>query len=169
MSVILASASPRRKELLAGPFFTEDLRKVLCVDKIEQFYSDAPDSLFQRMKRAKERGDLHVEQQFLIGLPARRLGQEIPLQEEDGEQVGDGHFATEEPVVLQGIIDGFFLEKDEEGKVKPVTDSDDKLIHFRCDNMSEHMPVRSHLPDPGSIWLSRRKTPIMPDFPRPMV
>ena len=117
------------KELLAGPFFTEDLRKVLRVDKIEQFYSDAPDSLFQRMKRAKERGDLHVEQQFLIGLPARRLGQEIPLQEEDGEQVGDGHFATEEPVVLQGIIDGFFLEKDEEGQPYAV------LMDYKTDRV----------------------------------
>ena len=117
------------KELLAGPFFTEDLRKALRVDKIEQFYSDAPDSLFQRMKRAKQRGDLHVEQQFLIGLPARRLGQEIPLQEEDGEQADGGRFATEEPVVLQGIIDGFFLEKDEEGKPYAV------LMDYKTDRV----------------------------------
>ena len=27
------------------------------------------------------------------------------------------------------------------------------------------MPVLSNFPFPGSIWLSRRKTPIMPDFP----
>ena len=56
----------------------------------------------------------------------------------------DERYGFLRPIFYAGYPEDVKLEKDEEGKVKPVTDSDDKLIHFRCDNMSEHMPVRSH-------------------------
>ena len=125
------------KELLQTPFFTEDLRKAVRVDTIKQFYSDDPDSLFQRMRRADQRNQLFKEQQFLIGLPASRLGQEIPLAEAEGEdtvepRISEGEslrFATDEPVVLQGIIDGFFLEEDEEGNAYAV------LMDYKTDRV----------------------------------
>ena len=83
------------KELIRGPFFTDPLRKVLRIDKIGKFYSDTPESLFQRMRRAALRGELFREQQFLVGLPL---------------------FDAGEPVALQGIIDAFFYETDEAGQ-----------------------------------------------------
>ncbi len=111
------------KKLLKGPFFNEDLQKALRIDRIKKFYSDSPDSLFRRMKRARERDELYTEQQFLVGLPANRLGQEIPVkeardeEEPGGREEGTGYrFDTDEPIVLQGVIDGFFLEKDPDGK-----------------------------------------------------
>ncbi len=125
------------KNLLQGPHFTEDLRKAIRIDKIEQFYSEEQESLFQRMKRAAEGGRLYREQQFLIGLPASRLGQEIPVREaaeadarpvrvEEGTALT---LATEEPVVLQGVIDAFFLEKDEAGNTFVV------LMDYKTDRV----------------------------------
>ncbi|MCR4837440.1 MAG: helicase-exonuclease AddAB subunit AddA [Eubacterium sp.] len=124
------------KELIGGPHFTEALRKILHVGKIGKFYSDEPESLFRRMKRAAGRGELFREQQFLVGLPGRRLGQEIPVRdavaedlpeprisEEDAreriDETSSGtsakRFDTDEAVALQGVIDAFFLETDPEG------------------------------------------------------
>ncbi len=148
------------KEGMKDAFFTEDLRKAIRIDTIKQFYSEREDSLFQRMKRADERGELYKEQQFLVELPARRLGREIPVarqEEEDpagpvllrdmeetedrpggaeAEDAGNERFATEETVVLQGVIDGFFLEQDASGQKYAVlmdyktdrVDSPDRLI-----------------------------------------
>ena len=122
------------KKILSSGAFAPELRRVIRPDRIAGFYSDEKGSLFCRMREADRQGLLYKEQQFLIGLPAKRLGQEIPLQEavqetEEAEDawenvtgirepviVGDARFDTEEPVVLQGIVDAFFLETDEEGK-----------------------------------------------------
>lgn len=49
------------------------------------------------MQKAKERGELFREQPFVIGLP----GTEVDAS------------ASEEPVLIQGIIDAFFYEDDE--------------------------------------------------------
>ena len=143
------------KELIAGPLFTENLRKVLHVGKIGRFYSDAPDSLFQRMKAASLRGELFTEQQFLVGMPGRRLGEEIPVREaaeetEDNPRVTVGsengiynaglRYDTDEPVALQGVIDGFFLETDEAGERYAV------LMDYKTDRVDspEELILRYH-------------------------
>ncbi len=124
-------------KLLKGPFFTEDLRKAIHVDTIKQFYSEDPGSLFQRMRQADQRRQLYREQQFLVGLPADRLGQELPLREAEVEDAarqrvtagGTLRFATKEPVVLQGVIDAFFLEQDAEGQTYAV------LMDYKTDRV----------------------------------
>ena len=181
------------KELIRGPFFTENLRKALHVGKIGRFYSDAPDSLFQRMKAARQRGDLFTEQQFLVGLPARRLGQELPVREpseetepenravygmehevfdpeEDGTgegteavSVGARRFDTDETVALQGVIDGFFLETDEEGeryavlmdyKTDRVDSSEELILRYRAQLSLYKETIESILSLPvREMWL----------------
>ena len=53
-------------------------------------------SLAIRMYRAEKRGDLYREQPFVYGVSAGRLGEEYPEQEK---------------VLIQGIIDAFFVEE----------------------------------------------------------
>ena len=94
------------QRLIDGPHFTEDLRKVLRADKIKQFYSDEPDSLFRRMKGAAEQRRLFREQQFLIGIPVEA-----------------------DSAVLQGVIDAFFVERDDEGREYAV------LVDYKTDRV----------------------------------
>ena len=61
------------------------------------FLRFAESRLAVRMQKAKERGELFREQPFVIGLP----GTEVDAS------------ASEEPVLIQGIIDAFFYEDDE--------------------------------------------------------
>ena len=104
----------RIREELMKPYYTPELQKAIRPEGIARFYAKEEDSLFARMKRAAEAGRLYREQQFLIGLPAKRLMQEIPLRDEEEEETEAS--VSEEPVVLQGIIDAFFLETDSDGK-----------------------------------------------------
>jgi len=50
-----------------------------------------------RMKTAAQRGDLHKEQPFVLGIEASRLSEEFP---------------SGEKVLIQGIIDVYFIEED---------------------------------------------------------
>ena len=52
--------------------------------------------LADRMKRADARGQLHKEQQFVVGIPAR------DMDEADSDEL----------VLIQGIIDAWFEEED---------------------------------------------------------
>jgi ATP-dependent helicase/nuclease subunit A len=130
------------EELLASSYFTDDLRKAVRIPAVSRFYSASPDSLFQRMKRAEERGLLRREQQFLIGIPADKVGVDLPLAEV-GEE--DPRFSTlettypvaekeitcgsEETIVLQGVIDAFFLEEDEDGNLYAV------VVDYKTDHV----------------------------------
>ena len=123
------------KDELNTSFFTPELRKRIRVGSLADFYSDEPGSLFARMRRADREGKLYKEQQFLIGLPGSRLGQEIPVEDEEGRPEALS-YETDETVVMQGVIDGFFLETDENGREYAVlmdyktdrVDSPDDLI-----------------------------------------
>lgn len=53
--------------------------------------------LAQRMRKASEEGALYLEQPFVLGIPANRLKDELP---------------EEEQILIQGIIDVFFIEDD---------------------------------------------------------
>ncbi len=72
---------------------TEETRNLVRPDVIWRLGSS---SLGQRMKAAQEKGFLRREQQFVMGIPAREMG----LADSD------------ELVLIQGIIDGYFQEED---------------------------------------------------------
>ncbi len=74
---------------------TEVYRQAVNVFKLLKFLKDP---LAQRMWRAQQRGELYREQPFVMGISAGRLGEEFPEQEK---------------VLIQGIIDAFFIENGE--------------------------------------------------------
>jgi len=77
----------------SGKIKQEDLKSVWVKD----FLPYSKSELARRMASAKERGELFQEQPFVIALPASEV--------EEGR--------TDEFVLVQGIIDAFFYEKDE--------------------------------------------------------
>ena len=89
------------RTLLSGSAFTEEERNLPALMDVTRFYSAEEESLFQRMRRAEERGCLRRESQFTAGVPAKSL----PALGTD----------SEERVVIQGVIDAWFKEKDREG------------------------------------------------------
>ena len=64
-------------------------------------YAFAQTPLAKRMSAARDRNEFHTEQPFVIQLPAREL------------EIGCG---SDEPVLIQGIIDAWFYEKNENGE-----------------------------------------------------
>ena len=79
--------------LTAEKRLTEEYRKLVRPWTLWDFFSS---SLGKRMRAAAQSGRLHKEQQFVIGVPARELGQ------------GD----SKELVLIQGIIDAYLDEED---------------------------------------------------------
>lgn len=71
---------------------TEEYSKAIRMEKLLHFLQT---KLAYRMWAADRRGQLHREQPFVLGIEASRLGQEFP---------------GEEQVLIQGIIDAFFVE-----------------------------------------------------------
>ena len=69
-------------------------RDAVADRKIEAFLNT---DLARRMARAQQAGVLYREQPFVLGLPANKLGEDLP---------------EEETVLIQGIIDVFFEEED---------------------------------------------------------
>lgn len=68
-------------------------RKSISTSKLERFFETG---LAERMAKAAAKGKLWKEQPFVLGLPADRLGEQFP---------------GEEQVLIQGIIDVFFEEE----------------------------------------------------------
>ena len=64
-------------------------------------YAFARTPLAKRMSAARDREEFHTEQPFVIRMPAREL------------EIGCG---SDEPVLIQGIIDAWFYEKNENGE-----------------------------------------------------
>ena len=64
-------------------------------------YAFAQTPLAKRMSAARDREEFHTEQPFVIQLPAREL------------EIGCG---SDEPVLIQGIIDAWFYEENEHGE-----------------------------------------------------
>ncbi len=84
----------RIAEIAEKGLITEELRLLLNKEKLKHFYQS---SLALRMKAAEERGELYIEQPFVMGRPADEI-------EKDG---------SDTMVLIQGIIDAFFLENRE--------------------------------------------------------
>ena len=72
----------------------EETRKAIYINHIVKF---AKTPLGRRMREANERGDLYKEQPFVISIPACQLDPEL---------------SPEEEILVQGIIDAYFQEKD---------------------------------------------------------
>jgi ATP-dependent helicase/nuclease subunit A len=69
-----------------------EYKEILSKHKLMNFLKDP---LAKRMKEAQQAGQLYKEQPFVLGIPANRLNPEFP---------------SEEKVLIQGIIDAFFIE-----------------------------------------------------------
>ena len=80
---------------VAGRRLSEEYRNAVNDSKLVHFLSG---ELAVRMYRASVRGELYREQPFVYGVSADRLGEDYPKQEK---------------VLIQGIIDAFFVEDGE--------------------------------------------------------
>lgn len=74
---------------------TEEEICMINFSKIDRFLNS---SVASRMARAQELGNLYKEQPFVLGIEASRLSKEFP---------------TDEKVLIQGIIDVYFVEDNE--------------------------------------------------------
>ena len=88
---------------------TEEYAKAVSLPKILNFLEQ---ELAYRMWRAQEQGLLYREQPFVLGIDAKRLDPDLP----EGEKV-----------LIQGIIDVFFIEDDEIVLLDYKTDVIDSL------------------------------------------
>ena len=104
------------ERVLASRFFDDEDRALVDIEKLSGFYSDDSSSLFYRMKKAYSDNSLFREQQFMVGLEFNELpGFNI---ENINAQVNDDY------VIIQGIIDAYFIEHD-----------DIILVDYKTDNI----------------------------------
>ena len=82
------------EELMGKGMLTKEYGGAVNVDKLLQFMQDP---VAERMAKAQKEGKLYKEQPFVLGVEATRLSQEFP---------------EDEKVLIQGIIDVFFVEDD---------------------------------------------------------
>ena len=96
---------------------TEEELSLINPAKINTFL-DSPVAL--RMGRAQELGNLHKEQPFVLGIEASRLSDEFP---------------SEEKVLIQGIIDVYFVEDNEivllDYKTDAIKSADELIKRYR--------------------------------------
>lgn len=81
-------------ELMKKGMLTTEYAGAVNIEKLQQFLSDP---IAMRMANAQKAGKLYKEQPFVLGVEATRLRPEFP---------------AEEKVLIQGIIDVFFVEDD---------------------------------------------------------
>jgi hypothetical protein len=105
--------------ILKRNFFTDEDRKELNRKMVLGFYSDDESSLFRRMKKASESGYLFREKSFFMGMKPY----EIPGSDYTEQDFGD------DSVTVQGTIDAFFYEKDDDGKLS-IT-----LVDYKTDRV----------------------------------
>ena len=106
------------ERILASDIYSEEEKELIDIDIFTSFYSDDENSLFGRMKKAALSGKLYREQQFFIGLTPEEISGNI-LQ-------GDTDKTEEDLVVIQGIIDAFFYEGDDNHII---------LVDYKTDNI----------------------------------
>ncbi|MBR3042138.1 MAG: UvrD-helicase domain-containing protein [Eubacterium sp.] len=127
----VTSAETLQDELtrvLLGKGYTDEDRVLVNVKKLSDFFSEDEASLFGRMKKAALSDKLFREQQFIVGL----TNSEIPgrnLHNEDGAE--DSKESEEDLTVIQGIIDAFFYEPDENGEDNII------LVDYKTDNVKD--------------------------------
>jgi len=134
------------KKIIKSDVFSRDDRilfDALTREKIYSFYSDDEKSLFQRMRKAamaqrngRKDGALFREQQFLTGIPVDapilQKGATNSVEEKTDGQTRRNRLAgvKEDIVTVQGIVDAFFYETDENGEEYIV------LVDYKTDRVS---------------------------------
>ncbi len=83
------------EEMVRNGYLTDEEKDVLSVKRFTWFLQTG---LGKRMQQAAQRGTLHREQQFMLGIPAAEMMREV---------------SSEEIVLTQGIIDAYFEEEGE--------------------------------------------------------
>lgn len=105
------------KRLCAEGKLTEEYAGAVSTRKIHQFLQS---DLCERMRKADRRGELYKEQPFVLGIPADTLKETFP---------------AEETVLVQGIIDVFFIEDGEiivaDYKTDAVDTSEELIRRYR--------------------------------------
>lgn len=121
---------------------SEEFKKAVSLEKIEQFLDS---NLAFRMSKADKKNSLYREQPFVLGVNAKILKEEFP---------------EEELVLIQGIIDVFFIEEDGIILADYKTDvikKPEELIHkykVQMDYYSEALEKRWNLPVKEKILYS---------------
>lgn len=105
-----------------GRFLPEEARAL----EPERIWTFLNSSVGKRMKAARERGELYRERQFLLNVPARDI---------------DPEWDTEEPVMVQGIIDAYFYE---EGKIILVDYKTDRVRRGEAHLLLEKYGAQLH-------------------------
>lgn len=97
----------------------EETRSFITVDKVYTFVSS---KLGIRMREAAKQGNLYKEKQFVVGVPVERIA---GVSKEEVQ-------AGSTPVVVQGIIDAYFRERDElillDYKTDKIKDGQEQLL-----------------------------------------
>lgn len=108
---------------LKEEILTEDMVNLIDKQKIYKFVTS---HMGTRMKEAEKRNQLHKEQPFVIGMPAKEIKPE---------------YKSEEIVLIQGIIDVYFEEEDQLVLVDYKTD----VIGGKEEEVKEELIKRYHL------------------------
>ncbi|SNU08291.1 DNA helicase/exodeoxyribonuclease V, subunit A [Lachnospiraceae bacterium] len=116
------------KRVLSGKGYTDEDRGLINVKRLSGFFSDSDASLFSRMKKAALSDKLFREQQFIVGL----TNSEIPGRNLHSEDRVEGSEKSDEDLtVVQGIIDAYFYEKDENDEENII------LVDYKTDNVKD--------------------------------
>lgn len=91
---IEAFVSEQLQQMSVCGRISEDLKKRLSIRKLCQFLSG---DTAKRMSEAAKRGDLYRERPFMMSVPAGQIWSEA---------------SNDEPVLVQGIVDVFWMEED---------------------------------------------------------
>lgn len=105
----LEQVEEQLEEMFRSGILEEEMRRVIRPEKIWRFASS---DIGRRMQRADLAGMLYREQPFVYTLSAKSLQEQ---------------WDSEEPVLIQGIIDGFF---EEDGEIV--------LVDYKTDYLGEH-------------------------------
>ncbi len=107
------------KEQIEASTLPADILEYVSIGKVSTFLKS---SLAKAMRKARDEGKLYIEQPFEYGMPAK--------------EVKPGEFVTDELILIQGVIDAFFIE---DGAITIVDYKTDRL---KSDNGEEELKKR---------------------------
>ena len=110
------------ERVLSDNAFDDEDRELIDIEALSAFYSDDASSLFHRMKAAFGKSNLYREQQFMAGLKFEELPGFNNLINDGDKKINvqlDNDY-----VIIQGIIDAYFIEND-----------DIILVDYKTDNI----------------------------------
>ena len=106
-----------RKSFVANLLIPKEEDALVRGDKVLAFLDT---DLAKRMAKAEREGVLYKEQPFVLGLPADRV---------------NGAFPADETVLIQGVIDGYFVEEGEivvlDYKTDAVKEAEELVLRYK--------------------------------------